>query len=230
MKKEAIVKFYQTYKLSIFPAVVALSSLVLIIFVIYPQTVKLITNQKVEGEILGKAKVLEAKAQTLADYDPQDLKEKLDFALSAYPADKDLPYTIGLLQQITAQSGFNVVAMNLGTAPIKSEGQGYSLKLEILGPHHLLPSLLSKIENSARLMRVSSLDVATGREVQGATISLNIEVLYAAPPAEFGTVDSPLPQLSEKDEEVIAKLTRVGAISPPIPTQLGPRGKVNPFE
>lgn len=230
MKKEVILKFYQTHKLYIFPAVVALSSLILIVFVIYPQTVKLITNQRVEGEILIRSTALQAKAQTLVDYDPQDLKQKLDLALSAYPTDKDFLYTMGFLQQIAAQLGFNVVSMNLGTAPIKSGGQGYSLKLEILGPTNLLPALLSKVENSARLMRVSSLDTNTGRAAQGATISVNIDVLYAAPPAGFGTIDSPLPQLSEKDQEVIVRLARSGAISPPISTQLGPRGKANPFE
>jgi len=230
MKKAAILKFYQTYKLYIFPAVVALSNLILIAFVIYPQIIKLIGSHKIAGEIFIRSRVLAVKAQTLADYDPNDLKGKLNFALSAYPTDKDFLYTMGLLQQIAAQLGFSVISMNLGTAPIKSSGQAYNLKLELLGTTNLLPSLLNKIENSARLMRVSSVEVQTGIETQGAAIILNLDVLYAAPPAGFGTIDSPLPQLSEQDEEVIVKLTRVGAISPPIPTQLGPRGKVNPFE
>ena len=68
MKKEDLQKFYLTYRLYIFPVVVAFSCLVLIILVIYPETVKLIINQKTQEEVLNKHKFLEVKAQTLANF------------------------------------------------------------------------------------------------------------------------------------------------------------------
>ena len=46
MKKEDLIKFYTAYRAYIFPAGVALASIFLILFVIYPQTVKLFNNQK----------------------------------------------------------------------------------------------------------------------------------------------------------------------------------------
>ena len=79
MKKEDLQKFYLTYRLYIFPVVVTFSCLVLIILVIYPETVKLIINQKTQEEVLNKHKFLEVKAQTLANFDSEDLNKKLNY-------------------------------------------------------------------------------------------------------------------------------------------------------
>src|SRR3989338_8423415 len=139
MKKAEILKFYLNYRLYLFPAIVALSSLILIILVIYPVAVKLITNSKVEGEILSKSKFLETKAQALDSLDQVDLDRKVNFALGSLPTDNDFV-------------------------------------------------------------------------------------------SDFGSVDSPLPGLSEKDDEVIAKLAKGDTAASTPTTQLGPRGKENPFE
>lgn len=233
MKKEAILQLYQTYRLYIFPAIVALSSLVLIIFVIYPQTIKLVTNQKVEGEILDKSKLLVAKAEALENYDPTDLSQKVDIAINSYPVDKDFVSALGILQNLTSQAGFSIITMSLGSGSIKIPNtQAYNIKLDVLGPGSLLPVLLSNIESSSRLMRMSSIEVTLGKDSKATIISLNVDVLYSSAPQAFGSVDSPLPELSEQDQEVIVKLARVGtsASSHQITSQLGSRGKANPFE
>lgn len=233
MKKEAILQLYQTYRLYIFPAIVALSSLVLIVFVIYPQTIKLFTNQKIEGEILDKSKLLAAKAQALENYNPTDLSQKVDIAISSYPVDKDFVSALGVLQNSTSQTGFSIITMSLGPASSRnSNTQAYNIKLDVLGPGSLLPVLLSNIESSYRLMRVSNIEATLGKDSKATTISLNIDVLYSSAPQTFGSVDSPLPELSQQDEEVIAKLARTvtPVNSQQITPKLGPRGKANPFE
>ena len=232
MKKQEILKFYQAYRLYIFPLVVAFSSLILIIFVIYPQTVKLISDQQVAKETESKSTLLEVKAQELEEYDSADLKQKVDIALGAYPADKDFISAMGILQDIIAKSGFNVVAMSLGTPLATPNAQGYNLKVEIVGLQTLLLTLLSNIENSPRLMRISNIQAIGGKDSQATAISFNIDVLYAAAPEGFGSVDSPLPSLSEKDEEIIIKLARTSSTFGPAQVSVspGPRGKANPFE
>lgn len=233
MKKEEIKKFYLTYRLYIFPAVVALSSLILIIFIIYPQIISLLKNQTIEKNALNKSKFLETKAQTLESYDLGDLSRKVNFALGSYPTDQDFVYALALLQKLIAQLGLNVVSISLGASAAKNTSiQSYNFKLEILGPLSQLPVLLNSIENSPRLMRVSGVEVSGASGSQGVYISLGVEILYASAPTGFGSIDSPLPVLSEKDEEIIAKLARIGTFTPQTPTssQLGPRGKANPFE
>lgn len=233
MNKAEVSKFYQNYRLYIFPVIVGLSSLILIIFVIYPQTVKLITSQKVQTETISKAGFLATKVQALESYDSTDLKLKEELALNSYPADKDFVSALSLLQNLTAQSGFNTISIALGSDAYKgSNAKSYNIKLDILGPSALLPILLSNIESSTRLMRVSSVETSVGKD-QIATISLNVDVLFSSAPAGFGSVDSPLPSLSQEDEEVIAKLARTRTPVAPQQTTvgpLGPRGKANPFE
>ena len=80
-------------------------------------------------------------------------------------------------------------------------------------------------------MKISSVDTNSGKESQSGTTTINIDTLYAAVPSSGGTVDSPLPELSQKDEEILVKLARVGTPqSTQATSQLGPRGKANPFE
>lgn len=235
MKKEVLIKFYSTYRLIVFPAVVGLSSLFLIVFAIYPQTVKLITNQKVSGEIADKSKFLQSKADALESYDGADLSRKVELVLRAYPAEKDFGNILELLQQKIAQLGFSTTSISLGNTSSKGGNvDSYEVKLEIQGARVLLATLLDNLENSTRLMRVKSIDVSSGTASQGVSAQLVVEVLYSKLPQSFGTADSPLPSLSEKDDELLASLeetSKTVIISvPPEVISSSPRGKSNPFE
>src|SRR5258708_919859 len=97
--------FYQKYKLFIFSGIVILSSLILIIFVIYPQLSKLFVNQKAEKEIINKTQFLESKAQTLEKYDKGDLDKKVSLALDSFPTEKDFISTFSLIENIVSKSG-----------------------------------------------------------------------------------------------------------------------------
>lgn len=228
MKKE-LFEYYQKYKIYVFPAIVALSSLVLIVFVIFPQTIKLISEHKDEGDFFNKSKFLEAKAQALESLDPEDLNRKVYFALNSYPTEKDFISAMGLLQNITSQSGYSLVSMSLGSANSDIKIQSYLIKLDVSGSRSLLPMILANIENSPRLMRVSSVEVASKGNTDAAIITLTIDVLYSSAPKEFGAVDSALPELSQQDEEIVARLAR-GSSQQEQSTLTGPRGKANPFE
>ncbi len=234
MKKENLLKFYQTYRLYIFPGVVAMSSLLLIVFAIFPQVAKLISNQKGEGELISKSKFLESKAEALESYNKEDLARKLEIALAAYPEGKDFGVAIGLLQQIVAQSGFTISSIALGNSSQTSGGsQSYALKMEMIGVKPGLPILINNLESSPRLVRVNNIDVFSAGNLQSINVSLVVQVLYAGLPKSFGSSDSPLPELSQADEDLITKLTGVGGvISQPelVSTPSTPRGKANPFE
>lgn len=233
MKKETILKFYSNYKLLIFPTVVALSSLILIVLVILPQTIKLITNQKAGDDLLNRSQSLEVKAQTLESIDEEDLSRNVGYALAVYPSDKDFGNVVGIIQKITSQAGFNIVSLSLGGAgSAKGGSQSFNISLQLIGSKALLPILLSGFENAPRLMRVGSLEVSSPG-AGGIQVSLGIDVLFSPAPSDFGTVDSPLPQLSEKDEELLVKLARVsgqGGVSTGVSSVSTPRGKTNPFE
>ncbi len=233
MKKEEVIKFYINFRLYIFPAVVALSSLFLIISVIFPQVVKLLENQKAIGELTNKSKFLDTKVVALESYNSEDLSRKVGFALSSLPADRDFGNILGLLQQAISQAGYTINSVSFGSATGKvGTSSSYEVKMEIKGSKITFQTLLNNLENLIRLVRVSSIDISTNQLTQALDIALVVEVLYSPIPQSFGSVDSPLPQISQKDEELLARLA-VGAnviVSSPSATLGLPRGKSNPFE
>ena len=143
MKKEEVAKFYLRYRLYIFPAIVVLSSLVLIFLIIIPQLSKLISNQRNEETLVNKFKFLEVKAQTLDSYDSGDLSNKVNYTLASFPQDKDFVNAIGLIQNLTIQSGFTITTITVGTTTNKiANAQSYGIQLEVVGSKNLISILL----------------------------------------------------------------------------------------
>lgn len=233
MKKEEIVKFYSNYKIFIYPTVTAIVGLLLLVLVIYPQSMQLLSNQKAQQEISARSDFLEAKAKHLGTYDQADLSNQVNLSLSSFPADKDFASVIGLLQNLTAQAGFNIISLSLGSSGGQNRNvQSYSIKLDLIGPLSFSSTLLKAIENSPRLIKISGIEVSAGKDLNSAAISLNLDVLYSAAMSSYGTVDSPLPELSEQDREVLATLQSSisSLVEPQATSGASIRGKVNPFE
>jgi len=232
MKKEVIAEVYLTYRLYIFPIVVAVASLGLIVLIIIPQISSLISNQKVGDQLSHRFKTLEVKAKDLETYDSLDLSQKVSYALSAFPAEKDFINVIGLIQNLVSQSGFTVINLALGSQSSKAlNTDSYTIKLEVSGSKILAANLFSSIESSTRIMKIDNIEISNAQNSQATDILININVLYSPSPASFGSIDSPLPKLSQKDEDLLAKLAGVSPFSPPdANVQLPSRGKANPFE
>lgn len=216
----------------IFPIIIILSCFILIFFIIFPQIKELISNVRLEKQLKSRQGLLEAKAQVLENLNEQDLSVKVGSVLTSYPAEKDFATVIGLIQQLAAQSGFSLTTLSLGSASAKyGDSQSYGVKVETVGPKNLLANFINSVEDTPRIMRVATLEVATTRDANIVNVALEIQILFGSLPQTFGTVDSPLPQLTAKDEELIAKLTAQTPVAAPAqPVTLSPRGKANPFE
>ncbi len=233
MKKEEILKFYLNYRLFLYPVVTAISSLILIVLVIYPQTMKLLSNQEAQQQISQRSNFLEAKALALENYNQDDLNSKVNLSLTAYPTDKDFANVVGILQNLIAQSGFNITSLSFGGGSSKDTiVQSYNVKLDLVGPLKFFHILLNNIEHSPRLIKVSGIETSAGRDPNSTNVTVNLEVLYSAAINNLGSIDSPLPELSEKDQEVLAALKSAVSSLPQTPATAAasPRGKLNPFE
>ncbi len=242
MRREEISRFYQRFRLYIYPLVVGLSTVFMIVFVIYPQTAKLFDNQKVQEDLNNKSQFLEAKAATLEALDDSDLSKKVGYVLSAYPSEPDFVNILGILQNVANQNGFSISALSVNPTTSTSGGsQKYSVKMDAVGSRNLLPRFITSIESSGRLVRVKGIDISPGKGGDSISVNLDIEVLYALIPSGLGgTADTPLPALSDKDEQLITTLATFSPATPvTAPTQesnnsnnkqVTPRGRANPFE
>ncbi|OGE77187.1 hypothetical protein A3J19_01755 [Candidatus Daviesbacteria bacterium RIFCSPLOWO2_02_FULL_41_8] len=234
MKKKDLIEFYSIHKLKIFPLIVSLSSLFLSIFVIYPQVVKLISNQEAIGSLNKKSQLLETKVIALQSYDIEELSRKLGIILESLPPDKDYGNILGLLQRLTVNSGFsaNLISFTKGTG----DGAGvsnYGVQMSVKGFRDNFQTLLDSLENSSRLVRINKIEVSSRTNSPTLESSLGIEALYEGMPKNVGEVDSSLPEFSQKDEELIKELAELEqailATSSSSAVQ-SPRGKSNPFE
>lgn len=232
MKKESLIKYYFLYRVQIFTAAVALASLFLIIFVIYPQTANLLSNQQKIGELRSKHQFLETKVTALESFDEAELSRKVGYVLATFPQDKDLARILTLLKQLAAQSGFTITEIVFSNTSSNKLGNldTYGVKLDIKGPRIMLSSLLNNLENSPRLVRINSIEVSLSQTSQSTDTALVLEVIYSQQSQEASGIDSPLPELTQKDEELIARLAKINEVVSSFDIQSIPRGKTNPFE
>ena len=228
MKKENFVLIYQKYRMIIFPVVIALSCLILIVFVMIPQLSKFFKNSKEEANFKAKSDFLDTKVEALESLDEKDLQKKLKDVVTAYPQEKDFITLITLLQKITSGNGFNITSLSFGGDGV-SKDSSYGILIEAVGPKSVLARLLNSIETSSRLMRVERIEISSSQSGDMITANLAISALFAPIPGNLGSVDSPLPPISKGEEELIARLAG-GQEVPLTAVELSPTGKSNPFE
>lgn len=228
MEKERIIKFYLANRLLVFPAVVVLASLFLVIFVIFPQTAKLINNQKAMGDLNKQAELLSTKAGLLESYDGDVLSRKLGYILASLPVDKDYGPVLSVLQQMNASLGFSINSVSFNNSASSLGGLG--VQLSVKGSKPMFQILLDNLENAPRLIRINNIDISSGQDSQILEATLGLDALYSEPPQNLGSIDSPLPELSKKDDELISGLERLAETMASFSAGESPRGKSNPFE
>lgn len=228
MTKEKLVFIYQRYKLIIFPVVIALSCLILIVFVMIPQLSKFFKNSQIETDFKAKSDFLDTKVEALESLDEKDLQKKVKDVVASFPQEKDFITLITLLQKITSENGFSMTSLSFGGGGVSKE-QGYGITVEVVGPKGIFARLLNNIETSPRLMRVDRIEISSGKAGDAISANLAIAALFAPLPGNLGSVDSPLPPISKGEEELMAKLAGGQEITLTT-VDLSSTGKSNPFE
>lgn len=221
------------YKFLIYPFVTVLAALFLLFIFILPQLKNFFEGQKNLTVMENRARVLEAKASDLESYDKDRLEERLGVALASLPTEKDLPVVLGILQSLSANSAVTLVSFQISGPQVSDpKSSSFGVKLDITGTTRALENFVESIEASYRVMKVSSVEVSPlGTSGQISSI-VGVDVFFTPAPKEFGSIDEPLPKITEQDEEIIAKL----ATSETLAETLSPlaaseeTGKSNPFE
>lgn len=238
MNKEVIGKLYFKYRFYIFPAVSALCCLILIIFVIYPQVTQVIKSFDDLQQKENKLHVLKVKTADLEELNEAELTQKLNAMLVVLPEDKDYPSLIGVLRSLTSRFGVLLSSLQIGkvSSPAKAEtGSAFAVTLEFSGSKALVSRLITALESSNRIMKIRSMDLSFNKTTDAINASFMLDVFFAPIPTNIGSYETPLPKLTQKDQEMIASLTRDinKPVSLPISSSSATtvtRGKINPFE
>ena len=244
MNKEAIQKLYSRNRIIIFPALVGLAALSLIILVIIPQIIGYLKSQDDAKKTQSRLEILEVKATELSNLPEEDLKQKLQYAVSALPTTKDYTSVIGLIQRLSVESGVTLESVNLDTGKSASlpEANSYVVNAAIASTKSGFDEFLKRIEDGPVLMKIASLEVNSGGSDGSVTASVLIDVFFSPTPKNLGSVETPLPKLSEEEQKLalelenkvaltpVSTLTPTGEIIEQPPANILPRGKANPFE
>lgn len=244
MNKEAIQKLYSRYRNIIFPVLVGLAGMVLIVLVIIPQISGYFKSQDDAKKTQSRLEVLEVKAAELVNLPEEDLKQKLQSAVLALPTTKDYTSVIGLIQRLSVESGVTLQSVNLDTGRTASlsEANSYAVNIEIASSKSGFDAFLKRIEDGPALMKVGSIEVDSAGSDGSVTASIVIDVFFSPTPKNLGSVETPLPKLSEEEQqlasELESKVALVPVSAPPPsgeitgqpPANILPRGKANPFE
>lgn len=231
MKKHSFLKVYNEYSLYIYPVLVGLISL-LLIGLVFPQVIKLISNNEALRVLSEKAIKLNTKDKALQNLDDNSLGSKVKIMMASLPQDLDFSTIVGIVQGVVSKSSYSLTSVQLGSGNALNSGvSGYILRIEVFGPKANFAKLLDDLEDSYRVMRVTSVENTfdKGGDVVKSVISL--EAYYSLLPKSLGSIEAPLPVLSAQDEDTINKLSRLGVVTPSSETAtLAPRGKSDPFE
>lgn len=233
MSKEGLKEFYQKNRGLIFPVLVGLASLLLIFLVLIPQIGNLISNNSSLTQVQEKSRFLEVKASELQNVDEVQLQKDLNISLNALPSNKDYLEVINLIQALLPQSGFSLNSLQFGQDTNQSAKPAFTVKMELSGSRSSLNVLLTNFESTYRPMRIASIETNT-KEQNSAFISavILLNIFYSPLPTTLGSVETPLPKLTDKDQELINNLAKV--ITPVSST--GPvsgnvqLGKSDPFQ
>lgn len=238
MKPEIIANYYTSYKLVIFPFLVAVAGILIIYLVIYPQISGYFKGIDEISRMQDRVGRLSTKAASLETLDTSDFTGKLDTALNALPPDKDLANLLGAIQNLASENGIVLVSVVLGQVISDKQAKfnPFTIRLEVGGSKDTFKNFINNVEKAPRVMRVSALELSPAKASDSASASTVIEVYFAPTPKEIGAVDTPLPSISAQEEETLAKLVRETPVtSQPTPGEGTPvvdvpKGKPNPFQ
>ncbi len=232
-------EFYLKYRFIIWPAIVGISTILILVLVIIPQ---LLTYLKVRDQISqtkNKSQSLEEKASALEGINSLLTQKDLKVVFSVLPVDQDVPKAMMILQEMITTSGLELRSTAFGssrTVDPKQDKNSFKLNITVAGPINLLRDFLIKLQNSSRLFQVESIGVTFQKNQGVIEAEIPLSVYYQPSLGEIGKSDQPLPKLSDQNKELLAKLyqtveqTNLSFDNIDATASSIPLGKADPFQ
>lgn len=222
---------YLRYQHLVVPGVVLVVAILISVLVTGPQLFKVLEAFKTIEDKSAEKSFYQQKIATLSGIDTELYRKNLDTALLALPVDKNIPGVTGELLVALSGSGMTLDGITFsgadGAADKTSE---YTLRMEVSGSEESLESFMERVKLSPRIVKLTTIDVNKARN-GNLTASISFVALYQPLPNNIGTVDQPVPEISEKDLQTLADIKIKADAQPQIITgeAVKVEGKSNPF-
>ncbi len=236
MNNDQLTQFYHRYKTVIWPVVVGLCSLIIIGLVIFPQITSYLHLRQEGNDLNTRISNLQVKTKELEQIDPQVYGKNLELALSALPSDRQVPQAVSILQTFINRSGMTLEtigflgsAETINTADSKSNNS-YQLGVVVLGDYPGLQKLLDALRKSPRVFKIERINAQSGTKSNTVEANLDLTVFYEPVATTIGPINQPVPQLSDKNQQLLNDLVTKNQLIATNSSSLSvPVGKVDPF-
>lgn len=237
-----LLRIYQGFVVS---GAILLFGTVALIFVVIP-------GIRATGDLYGSFKEIEKETQALSGkrafldaLNEDDLRSSLVALLLAVPQEKSIPTIMTTVEGLAQQSGVSIVDMNLtspgslatGSASRQSAVEkkiGAStlpFSLTASGTYDQVRAFVGEMNKVRRLFDVTSFELSISGT--GATqVRLSLTAFYQPLPTKVGGVESALLTLTQKEEEVLEKISQYPDVSQSVSGPLTPiltGGRRDPF-
>lgn len=232
MNKEIFLNIYSKYQFFLFPFFVVVPTILIGYFMLYPQLGRLLSSQDQIASVNKKAVLLNEKIRKLKSVDEEQIKQNLAVTLQALPQDVDFANSLGIIQNLANQYQFAMINFQTSKATDSKSLKlsSYTLSLDLLGPKDLVKRFVDSINSNFRLMKMAHLEINIPPGRDEATALVTVEVFSSQIPTSIGTVDTPLPEITKDDKDLLEQLASSRPIVIEEVFSQGPRGKANPFE
>lgn len=224
---------YLRYSNFVVPIVVLIIGLVIVGLITVPQIFKLFETFQKINELSEKKAFLENKIDTLSGINLDLYRKNLDTALVALPVDEDVPGVLGEVLVALSGSGMTLDGISFAgtSAPQGGEVGEYSLRMDISGSEDALKQFLERTKEIPRIVKMVGIEVTAKQGKMSAGV--NLVTIYQRLPEHIGTVDEPVPTITEDDNKVLAEIeAKAKALPQNISTTNvsgSGQGKTNPF-
>ncbi|MFH0937167.1 MAG: type 4a pilus biogenesis protein PilO [Candidatus Daviesbacteria bacterium] len=226
-------EFYIKYKFIIWPALVAVSEIILLVFVIIPQLMSYLNVRNQISEVRNRAHSLNVKASELQEFDAEGAEKDLQVVFTILPADQDVPQAMAFLQALIANNG-----LQLKNTAFVGGGQSknsYQLRVVIDGQINALRNFLLQLQEAPRIYQIESLSVQFQRSEGAIEAEMPLSVFYEPAPSKIGSLDQPIPKLGDEELKLLAKLYSIAPPADVLPVDEStasalPLGKSDPFQ
>lgn len=230
-------KLYIKYKFFIWPLFSGLASLIILSFVIIPQFITFLNTQGKISDLSTRSDSLDVKAESLEHFDEENIKNNLKTVLTVLPTEQDVPKSMSILEALVQKSDLKLVNTTYIATRKVGDKPKFQLNISVAGPISSIRNFLISLQDSPQVFQVESIAVQFRKSgMSNVEAEIPISVFYEPVPKTIGSLDQPLKELSQDEENLLGRLSRLvpqtsNAISNPEASSSSiPIGKSDPFE
>lgn len=224
---------YIKYRQFIVPGIVLVIAILISALVTIPQFFRLFETYKTIGQLSEQKVFFQTKVAKLKSIDQNQEQKDLDTALLALPVDKNIPGVTGELLVALSGSGMSLDGIAFSNSPAESEKvEEFTLRMDVTGSQGALTNFLSRVKLTPRIVKLTSLDVSKGKDNKIAA-TVGLVTLYQQLPKNINAVDEAVPEIVDKDTQVLADIRAKAEALPSANSgqtaSSSAKGKLNPF-